>query len=98
MCIHSTHNFYIIQYITMMPMNESLHPDSSDYSYSENENVINETNTELSKVFEDEVKMSSSVSIIKKIQELNPEVTIETDLDRGIIYCSVNVEELNLPE
>jgi hypothetical protein len=28
---------------------------------------------------------------------LNPGVVMETDLDRGIIYASVNVEELNLP-
>jgi hypothetical protein len=41
--------------------------------------------------------MSSASSIIKKIQELNPGVVMETDLDRGIIYASVNVEELNLP-
>ena len=75
----------------MMPINEALHPDSSDYNYSVNENVVKKTNTELSKVFDDEVKMSSASSIIKKIQELNPGVTMETDFDRGIIYSSVNV-------
>ena len=98
MYIYCIYNFYIIQYITMMPMNEALHPDSSDYCYSWNENLVKKTNTEISKVFDEEVKMSSASSIIKKVQELNPGVAMETDLDRGIIYASVNVEELNLPK
>ena len=72
----------------MMPLNEALYPDSSDYYYSKNVDVVKKTNTEISKVFEDEVKMSSASYIIKKIQELNPEVEIEVDFDRGIIYSA----------
>jgi hypothetical protein len=29
---------------------------------------------------------------------LNPDIEIEIDMDRNIIFSSINVEELNLPE
>ena len=82
----------------MIPSRETLHPDSSVYQYPASENVVKKTDTAISKVFEDEVKMSSAGSIIKKIQELNPGVEVEVDFDRGIIYSAVNVEELILPQ
>lgn len=82
----------------MIPSRETLHPDSSVYQYPASENVVKKTDTAISKVFEDEVKMSSAGSIIKKIQELNSGVEIEADFDRGIIYSAVNVEELILPQ
>ena len=98
MYIYRVTNFILYQYIIMIPSRETLHPDSSVYQYSARENVVKKTDTAISKVFENEVKMSSAGSIIKKIQELNPEVEIEADFDRGIIYSAVNVEELILPQ
>ena len=84
--------------ITMLLPRETLKPDSSIYQRTGIGDVVKKTNTEASKVFDAEVKMSSASFIIKKIQELNPDIELEIDMDRNIIFSSIKVEELNLPE
>ena len=84
--------------IKMIPQRETLKPDSLIYQCVSRENIVKKTNTEVSKVFDEEVKMSKANNIIERIKELNPNVRIKTDFDRNLMFCSVNVDELTLPE
>jgi len=60
--------------------------------------VEEKTNTELKVLFEEEMEKSSSDFIINEIKRLNPKVRIKTDSDRWLIFSSVNIEDLILPE
>lgn len=81
-----------------MPQEEILQPDSLVWQWSNEEIVVKKTTTEMLWLFNEEVKMSRPDFVIRKVIELNPEAEIEADFDRGIIYSSVSVQELNLPE
>ena len=84
-------------YITMQ-QEEILQPDSLVWQWSNEEIVVKKTTTEMLWLFNEEAKMSRPDFVIRKVIELNPEAEIEADFDRGIIYSSVSVQELNLPE
>jgi len=90
--------FISYQYITMTHLHETLHLDSEVTGNSATENVVKKTDTELWKVFENEMKMSSSNFIIQEVKKLNPKVRIEADIDRWLIFSSVDIEKLVLPE
>ena len=90
--------FISYQYITMTHLHETLHLDSEVIGNSATENVVKKTDTELWKVFENEMKMSSSDFIIQEVKKLNPKVRIEADIDRWLIFSSVDIEKLVLPE
>jgi len=82
----------------MTNLHETLHPDSEVLETSAKENVVKKTDTQLWKVFETEMMMSSWDFIIEEIKKLNPDVRIETDIDRCLIFSSVDIEKLVLPE
>jgi hypothetical protein len=42
--------------------------------------------------------MATSDFIMQEVRRLNPDVKIETDPDRGLIFSSVEIEDLILPE
>ena len=82
----------------MSDLHETLHPDSKTFKRSATEKVVEKTDTQLWKVFEDEMKMSSPDSIIEEVKKLNPDIKIESDPDRGLLFSSVDIEKLVLPE
>lgn len=82
----------------MNNIHETLKPDSLIWENSEEEMVLQTTNSRIWEVLNDEIELSSSSFIIQKIQELNPGVEIKTDVDRSMIFSSLPVEELVLPE
>ena len=84
--------------IKMILQRETLKPDSLIYQCVSRENIVKKTNTEVSKVFDEEVKMSKANNIIERIKELNPNLRIKTDFDRYLMFCSVIVDELSLQE
>ena len=77
---------------------ETLQTSPEVFEYSVAEKVIQKTDTELWKVFENEKRMATSEFIIQEVRKLNPKVKIETDPDRGLIFSSVEIEDLVLPE
>ena len=82
----------------MTDLHETLKPDSEMVKSLVSQSVIQKTDTELWKVFENEKKMATSDFIIQEVRRLNPDVKIETDPDRGLIFSSVEIEDLILPE
>ena len=82
----------------MNNIHETLQPDSLIWENSEEEMVLQTTNSRIWEVLNDENKMSSSDFIIQKIREINPGVEIKTDVDRSMIFSSLPVEKLVLPE
>lgn len=82
----------------MTNFHETLHPDSEFLETSATEKVIEKTDTELWKVFENEKRMADPNFIVQEVRRLNPDVKIETDPDRGLIFSSVEIEDLVLPE
>lgn len=78
-----------------MPKNtETLQPDLLKDCTSQREVFFQQTNEEVWKVLDE----NSLDFIIKKIKELNPNVEIKTCFDKNIIFSSVRVEDLKLPE
>ena len=90
--------FILYYYIIMISSQETVHLNSLASDNSHIESIVRKTDTEFSRVFDNEVKMSSPDFIIKEIKKLNPDVEFEIDLDRSTIYSPVNVGELELPE
>ena len=82
----------------MKNLHETLKLGSNIIESSVSQKVIEKTDTELWKVFENEKRMSTSDFIIQEVKRLNPNVKIETDPDRGLIFSSVEIEDLVLPE
>ena len=82
----------------MSNLHETLKPDSDIIESSVSQKVIKKTDTELWKVFENEKRMSTSDFIIQEVKRLNPDVKIETDPDRGLLFSSVEIQDLVLPE
>jgi len=82
----------------MSNLHETLKPDSDIIESSESQKVIEKTDTELWKVFENEKRMSIPNFIIQEVRRLNPNVKIETDPDRGLLFSSVEIQDLVLPE
>lgn len=72
--------------------------DLSRRDMSQKEKVFQKTNTEMWKVFDSEFEASLPSFIIEKEKELNSSIEIKTDIDRSIIFVSVSVEDLKLPE
>ncbi len=60
--------------------------------------VLQKTASETWNLFENEQNISSVGYIIKKLKELNPNVEIKAFIDKGIIFASVSVEDLKLPD
>ena len=82
----------------MEKQQENLQSDLSQNCTSRTEKLHQKTSTKMWEVFERELEASSSSFIIDKIIELNPDVEIKTDPDKTIIFASVPVERLVLPE
>lgn len=82
----------------MSNVHETLQPDSEVFEMTATQKVVEKTNTEFWTLFEEEMEKSSSDFIIEEVKRLNPEVKIETDPDRGLIFSSVDIEKLVLPE
>ena len=91
-------NFISYPNIIMSNVHETLKPDSDIIESSVSQKVIEKTDTELWKVFENEKRMSTSDFIIQEVRRLNPNVKIETDSDRGLLFSSVEIQDLVLPE
>jgi hypothetical protein len=75
-----------------------LHPDSKTFERLATQKVVEKTDTQLWNVFENERKMSSPVFIIEEMKKLNPTIKIESDSDRWLLFSSVDIEKLVLPE
>ena len=82
----------------MSDSKEILNHDSTVIKNSATEKIVKKTDTQLWKVFEDEMKKSSPDFIIEEVRKLNPEVRIEADADRWLLFSSVDIEKLVLPE
>lgn len=82
----------------MTDLYETLHPDSEVLETSAKEEVVQKTDSEMRALFNEEMKKSSSEYIVQEIRRLNPDVRIETDIDRCLIFSSVDIEKLVLPE
>lgn len=82
----------------MTNFHETLHPDSEVLRTSAAEEVVKKTDSGLRLAFDEDMKQSSPDFIIKEVKNLNPDVKIESDPDRGLIFSSVDIEKLVLPE
>ena len=82
----------------MSNLHEILHPDSEITRDLVVEEVKEETTAELWEVLEEKTDIISPDVAIEEVKRLNPDVQIETDLDRWFIFSSVNAEKLVLPE
>ena len=82
----------------MTDLHETLKPDSEVLRTSAAEEVVKKTDSGLRLAFDEDMKQSSPDFIIKEVKNLNPDVKIESDPDRGLIFSSVDIEKLVLPE
>ena len=82
----------------MTNFHETLHPDSEVLRASATEEVVKKTESGLRLAFDEDMKQSSPYFIIEEVKKLNPDVEIESDPDRGLIFSSVDIEKLVLPE
>lgn len=82
----------------MTNFHETLHPDSEFLRTSTAEEVVKKTDSGLRLAFDEDMKQSFPDFIIKEVKNLNPDVKIESDPDRGLIFSSVDIEKLVLPE
>ena len=82
----------------MTNIHENLQPDSEVFETLAVEEIKQKTDSGLRMVFDEEMEKSSSGYIIEEVKRLNPEVKFESDFDRGLIFSSVDIEKLNLPE
>lgn len=64
---------------------------------SSSENVIDYTNAVIWDVFDGEERLSLSY-LIEQVKELNPNVKIKTDVLKSVIFSSVDIEDLVLPQ
>ena len=76
----------------------SLETLDSVETTTKEEKILENTSSEVWKALNSELEMSSPDFVIWKIKELNPSAIIETDIDRSMIFSSVNIEKLVLPE
>lgn len=81
----------------MNKLQETLNSDSIATESSTLEKNTEETNTQLWDVFERSEEYYTD-SLIREIKRLNPKVKIEADYDRWIMYSSVDINKLALPE
>ena len=76
----------------------SLETLDSVETTTKEEKILKNASSEVWNVLNSELEMSSPDFVIWKIKKLNPSVTIETDIDRSMIFSSVDIEKLVLPE
>ena len=78
----------------MSDSKEILNHDSTVIKNSATEKIVKKTDTQLWKVFEDEMKKSSPDFIIEEVRKLNPEVRIEADADRWLLFWHIYLKQL----
>ena len=77
---------------------ETVRSNSENFESSELDKVVQETDSQIWSVLEEEYKYSTPDFLVSKVKELNPNVKFEVDEDRSIIFSSECVENLFLPE
>jgi len=90
--------FISYQNIIMNKLQETLNPASTVTESSVLEKKTEETNTQLWNALERKNEEYYTDSLIREIKRLNPKVKIEADYDRWIMYSSVDIDKLVLPE
>lgn len=82
----------------MNRLQETLNPDSIATESSILEKKSEETNAQLWNVLERKSEIYYVDSLIREIKRLNPKVKIKADYDRWIMYSSVDIDKLTIPE